>query len=259
MTKYIIVGATAPGAKHAYEPTKNQDFFAWKQTNEAALLAVCDGAGSASNSRQGAELAANMCISFLEEQASKFCSLETNVFHENILLFLETIKTAFTREALNAGDAPLGSFATTLLAIIMHNNGYAAFQIGDGFIVIKDNQGYRLLFKGSKGEYYNETLFVTSNNVASNLQSCISNELCGYACLSSDGLERQAIDFSKDAPHIPFFDYLQRITKTQNPRDMLESFLTLPIINKATDDDRTILMAQSSEVNSISITDNTCD
>ncbi len=125
----------------------------------------------------------------------------------------------------------------------------AVLQIGDGFIVVRPNPGnYQLLFKPDKGEFANQTTFVTADHAAEDMQVVVLEASPVFICAATDGLERVAIRFSDWAPYAPFFqpfeDYLTETPDPEQNPDYLEQFLTSERLNARTTDDKTMLLAQ---------------
>lgn len=236
-----VIAASTPGSKHGYREEQNQDVFAVLRFPEGVAMAVCDGAGSHSNSRLGANAVSEAAVSFLSglDWSADFQSQVTN-FLSNVP---ELLSTKAAELSLTVRD-----FSCTLLALSVSSHGVRALQLGDGFIVIRDRTGssYELMFPMTKGEYINETVFVTRHDAAKYLQIHASNNPPDFICLSTDGLERQAIVLAESRPHAPFFDYLAKLAASDAGQEYLEKFLVMPELNAATDDDRTLVCAHGS-------------
>ncbi|MGL6338236.1 MAG: PP2C family serine/threonine-protein phosphatase [Waterburya sp.] len=152
----------------------------------------------------------------------------------------------------------IGDLACTLLIIIATSGGLAAMQIGDGFITVRYSESVpqvpQLLFPPDKGEYINETTFVTSANALTDMQVVIQPKQPEFICASTDGLERLAIQMSNWTPFAPFFDPLERClreTKTLEESDeYLTSFLDSERLNARTDDDKTLFLCIYDQSNS---------
>ena len=144
--------------------------------------------------------------------------------------------------------------ACTLIAFVATPNWIAAMQIGDGFLVIRlnNNQEYQLLLKPDKGEFINETKFVTSKNVLSTFNFKFLSGIPKFICASTDGLEKVAIRLSNWTPHAPFFNPLETyLEKTNNPesnKQYLEKFLNSERLNSRTNDDKTLLLCLNESV-----------
>ncbi|MGV2391142.1 MAG UNVERIFIED_CONTAM: protein phosphatase 2C domain-containing protein [Microcystis novacekii LVE1205-3] len=140
----------------------------------------------------------------------------------------------------------INDLATTLLVVLVTSKRLAAMQIGDGFIVFKPLEGnYQLLFQPDKGEYINETTFVTSSNAVEDMQIGVLTEPVAFICVATDGVEKVSIDYKTWEPFPPFFqpleEYLQQ-TKTPLQEDLKE-FLEREDLDKLTTDDKTLLLA----------------
>ena len=120
-------------------------------------------------------------------------------------------------------------------------------QIGDGFIVMRSQDSqYQMLFQPDKGEFANETTFVTSTNALDDMQIKVFSEKPEFICASTDGLEKVAIRFSDWKPFPPFFkpleEYLQETEKPEEEHEYIVNFLKLEQLNARTDDDKTLLL-----------------
>jgi hypothetical protein len=124
-------------------------------------------------------------------------------------------------------------------------------QVGDGFIVVKGSETdpYQLLFQPSKGEFINETVFVTTPNALDDLQVRVQAGAHSFVCAATDGLEKLAIRFQDWQPHPPFFNPLMACLQTlEDPAEWqayLEAFLHSERLNARTDDDKTLLLCAS--------------
>ena len=126
-------------------------------------------------------------------------------------------------------------------------DGIAAMQIGDGFITVRyPEQEPQLLFPPDKGEYINETTFVTSTNALKDMKVVVQPGQPEFICASTDGLERLAIRMSDWTPFTPFFQpleqYLRETDNLEESDEYLLSFLNSQRLNARTDDDKTLFL-----------------
>jgi hypothetical protein len=142
----------------------------------------------------------------------------------------------------------LRDLSCTLLTFIATPTWVAAMQIGDGFMVIsaatETASPYQLLFSPSKGEYINETCFVTSASAIDQMQVGIYPHPPQFICAATDGLERVALRLSDWSPFSPFFKPFEdclRLAPDQ-AADYLQAFLSSERLNARTDDDKTLLL-----------------
>ena len=93
----------------------------------------------------------------------------------------------------------INDFDCTLLVIIKTSDFLAAMQIGDGLIVVKnkDESEYQLLFMPYKGEFCNQTVFVTSSNASSEMKVHFQSKPVDFICIATDGIERICLDQSQ--------------------------------------------------------------
>jgi uncharacterized protein YegL len=164
-------------------------------------------------------------------------------------LFTKTIKkvrAALEEQATKDGYS-VDDLACTLLVFIATPDWVVAMQIGDGFIVLRcQEEDAQLLFAPDKGEYINETTFVTSANALESMRVYVKKGKPEFICASTDGLERLAIKMSDWTPFAPFFQPLEEyLRETSNPEkedEYLISFLDSDRLNARTDDDKTLLL-----------------
>ena len=266
----------AEGTSHKKQGIGCQDYGNNCIIGDAIIGAVADGAGSAKYSRVGARLAVVTALKYLrsaiEEKNIEFketisrdkrsqsieslenqesdqekCTADLSE-EEAKKIFTETVKEAIAalkNTADKNGYSP-NELACTLLVFVATPNWIAAMQIGDGFIVVHpQNSEYKMLFKPDKGEFVNETTFITSTNALDEMQVEVLSEPQQFICASTDGLEKVAIRFSDWSPHQPFFEPLKEYMQTSNPEkedDYLNDFLNYEPLNARTNDDKTLLL-----------------
>jgi hypothetical protein len=226
-----------------------QDYGAYKLLGQDVLIgAVADGAGSAKHSDFGAKITVKAALQFLEENLKKkaFAATETEaelkeIFQQLLAYVQQTLEEYAKKEQLDIND-----LATTLLVVLITSKRLAAMQIGDGFIVFKPLEGnYQLLFRPDKGEYINETTFVTSSNALEDMQIGVLTEPVAFICVATDGVEKVSIDYKTWQPFPPFFQPLEEyLHHTETPlQEDLKEFLEREDLNKLTTDDKTLLLA----------------
>lgn len=151
------------------------------------------------------------------------------------------------REEADKEDYFIHDLACTLLVFVATPDWVAAMQIGDGFIVMRSQESeYQLLFQPDKGEFANETTFITSTNALKEMQVKVIPEKQEFICASTDGLEKVAIRLSDWKPFSPFFkpleEYLHEPVNGEEKDKYLTEFLNSERLNSRTDDDKTLLL-----------------
>ncbi|MGL6343107.1 MAG: PP2C family serine/threonine-protein phosphatase, partial [Waterburya sp.] len=162
---------------------------------------------------------------------------------------------AALKEQAEKENYSIEDLACTLLIVIATPDGLAAMQIGDGFITVRYSEALlQLLFPPDKGEYINETTFVTSANALTEMQVVIQPKQPEFICASTDGLERLAIQISDWTPFAPFFNpleqYLRETDNLKESDEYLMSFLNSERLNARTDDDKTLFLCMYDKSNS---------
>jgi serine/threonine protein phosphatase PrpC len=193
-----------------------------------------------------AGLIGNCCNQFPDKQgfSQPLSEMEAK---EVFTKFVKEVITALNKQATNKGYS-VSDLACTLLVFIATPEWVAAMQIGDGFMVVRSQDAeYQLLFEPDKGEFFNETTFVTSANALEEMQVQVISGKQEFICASTDGLERVAIRLSDWKPFPPFFnpleEYLRETDKPGgNDDNYIIDFLNSERLNSRTDDDKTLLL-----------------
>ncbi|MEH2333091.1 PP2C family serine/threonine-protein phosphatase [Nostoc sp.] len=241
------------GVSHIKQDIPIQDSGGYICFEDIIIGVVSDGAGSAKFSETGSKLAVRVALISLKEwlkSKKNKGQIRFNSLEEAVTLFSSTLKKVVNQLNTQAqeNDCELNDFACTLLLFLAAPDWIAAMQIGDGFIVVKaPMKEYTLLFKPDKGEFANETTFVTSTNAEENVQiEWIRDFYPEFICTSTDGLERLAIRFSDWKPYEAFFlpleNYLKTTIKLEEKGGYVQDFLDSDQLNARTDDDKTLLL-----------------
>ncbi|MEB3228919.1 MAG: PP2C family serine/threonine-protein phosphatase [Synechocystis sp.] len=245
------------GVSHQKHNQPCQDASAYRQLDQGLLLgAIADGAGSASHAETGAQVAVQSSLDFLQrwhefalrrgenQWVEKLDQDKTRRFFEHLLQRLHHD----LRHQAQQLNCEVPALASTLLVFIAHPQGLMAMQLGDGFLVVHRGDGdYQLLFTPDKGEFTNETVFVTSDQAVNDLQVYHSAAPVTFIAAATDGLESVAIKQRDWTAFPPFFQpleiYLQETPDPEQEPDYLENFLTSERLNQRTQDDKTLLLA----------------
>ena len=246
------------GTSHEATKTPCQDYADYKQYGDYLIGVVADGAGSRRYSEDGAKLAVDVTLRYfteiLDNLRGRFLFTSLNDAKDKFHNLIDQVRTELETEAGNFSKKynekiSADQFACTLLVFVVFPEGIGAMQLGDGFIVVRDYkcQEYNLLFSPSKGEYVNETTFVTSspNDIAQDLQIIYRSNPVSFICASTDGLEKVALDLANNKAFprffIPLENYIQN-TQELYQDTYITDFLKSEQVNRKTDDDKTILL-----------------
>lgn len=252
------IASSVPGASHIKYGKLCQDYSNFCTVEDVIIGAVADGAGSAKYSQIGAELSVQTTLLYLKTWIEEYN--EKNLQHA---ISKELAKEIFygvyfkvkenLKEKAEYEKYTIHELACTLLAFIATPYWIAAMQIGDGFIVIRPiSSNYKLLFKPDKGEYVNETNFVTSQNAQLEMKIDVISNKIKFICASTDGLERLAINLQNWEPFKGFFkpfeDGVAIAENLVQEKEDVEKLLISEYFNDHSDDDKTLLLCYYEEL-----------
>lgn len=244
------VSHSATGVIHQNEDVPCQDYAQCRVFDDVIVGAVADGAGSAKYADEGSRLAVWTVINWFQRiiesesdelSASWFQEQTKNVFTKIVKEVIEKFQGEAQEKHCQIRD-----LACTLIIFIANPQWLAAMQIGDGLIVVScgNSQDYQLLFKPDKGEFINETTFVTCAHAVEEMKvKVISSPR--FISVATDGLENVAIKLRDWQAFPPFFKTLETYLKTTpNPKEdrYLDNLLNCQQLNARTTDDKTLLL-----------------
>ena len=246
-----IIRASTIGTSHTKSDSSCQDccfadVITSADNQKYLVVLVSDGAGSAKEGGQGAELTCKTAISSINTSLEKESA---DIFTEQrAVTWIENIRNVISDKA-KADGLSVRDFACTFLGAVIGCSQSLFFQIGDGAIVLSVNDIQGVVFWPESGEYANMTYFVTDQDALSNLRIQISNMSFKEIAVFTDGIQRLALSFEQQRPHPPFFDPMFAVLRKQSPElcdvlsEQLKQFLNSPAVNERTDDDKTLVLA----------------
>ena len=205
---------------------------------------VCDGAGSAAKAEQGARTACSAFLDFVRTfPAPTEGEADPALWAAEALA---SVQDAIARTAAASGD-PADAYACTLLAAAAIETGAVFLQVGDGAIAYHAHgEPWRLATTPRRGEFANETIFVTAQHPLRHASVVRIAGVQAFA-LMSDGVEFLAIHQARLEPHGAFFRHvLAGITPGEGEDEAhsrwLQDFLASDAVNQRTDDDKTLVL-----------------
>ncbi len=212
------------------------------------LVAVAaDGAGTSERAAEGARLACDVVVHQAEAWASHARDLST-FGRQDFLPWLRKTRRRIATAA-RAQERKSRDFSCTLLVALVDETRAVFFQIGDGAIVYRGEDGsYVPALWPQSGEYANCTWFVTDDDAAERVQSATAFGVHEVALLT-DGLQGLALRFDTREAHGPFFEPMflrlrgEREGEVPGLREELSTFLASAPVNQRTDDDKTLVLA----------------
>ncbi len=259
MQSWRFIHASATGTSHIEKNIPCQDahlctVFTSANGENILILTASDGAGSAARSDEGSETACKI----FTQKAVEFLSSANSVsdLNKNIIqAWLEEIRAQFAYMA-SPENASMKDFACTFMAAIIAENEAAFLQLGDGGIVVGNDDEcdtYCWIFWPEKGTYANITYFLTDADFHDHLQFDIINRHITEVAVFTDGLERLAFNFALQEVHNPFFkgffSALNNGNETDHLNKALADFLHSDRVNERTDDDKTLILASRQSTN----------
>ncbi len=255
--RWALIGASAKGA----HKISCQDSHYIKQIDGWSIMVVADGAGSCPKSRLGAKYAAQRIGTLLESLAKSYhVDLpDEKLFEAQIVLRFLKVRSELEFFATKRANASLNDYSTTVIALLVSNEGHIlCANIGDGRAGFRTKEGqWQALFAPLKGEYANETHFLTSRNLCRLVQTSIVKASNVDAVVAlTDGLENYAWSISyfdersnrvnqKNEPFPDFFNPLieSLFYGSTDPSNKLSDFLNDNPIIKQEFDDRSLVVA----------------
>jgi serine/threonine protein phosphatase PrpC len=248
------------GTRHQQHDLPCQDAGGHRIFGDVAIGAIADGSGSAPHSDIGAALAVQTTLDYLSQlevwlqpnSNSQWPTPEKPPSPAQIKrLFERTLKKVrddLQQQATQNGYG-LETLACTLLGFVATPRWIAAMQVGDGFMVVSTpTQAHQLLFAPDKGEFVNQTTFVTSSTALQDLQTKAIADSPQFICAATDAFERLAMHLPAWEPHPAFFKPLEEyLGETPHPEQddaYIMGFLESEYLNQQTDDDKTLLLCR---------------
>ncbi len=259
LSVWTVIGASRAGTSHREFDKPSEDAHRFhvsskENGNETLVVVASDGAGSASHGGEGAVRACEIIegelshISKDAEMMRAFDEAQAQALISKIQCVLKEIVTSEGKE--------LRDYACTILAALVSPEISIFFQIGDGAIVVRSQEGYAPIFWPQSGEYYNATWFVTSDDATDHLCFATTTDTYPDVAVFTDGIQGLALDYAEKQAYQaffePMFDALRRTPEEglSTLNDQLGSFLDSERVNARTDDDKTLILASCCEISS---------
>lgn len=247
--RFCGYGQSVIGTGHIKSNLPCQDTFEMDLTSSnVSILAVADGLGSVTRSKDGAEMAVAAAMGYLTANIAYIPT--TKLGWEELLK--DTFKVAnkvIADISTEEGQIP-HDFATTLMLVVMTSAWVAVAHLGDGAIVFQDSKGeLSCLSLPEQNEFANEVVPITNSNWLTHLRfSVISvndQSVCAVAVIT-DGLQNLAINSVTRTPYLPFFTPFFSVIEQSFDRIQVENdlnaFLKSDRVCKRTDDDKTLVV-----------------
>lgn len=243
---WLSLGESVRGTSHVESETECQDWCEVSQGSNpdpgALLFALSDGAGSAKHSAIGAKL---VVTEFCSNVRSTTITPEA-VTRETVIDVVRRIRERITSEAGTIG-CDTRELSATLLAGFVSDKASWFVQIGDGAIVIGDNDAYTALTWPTNGEFANSTIFVVSEDWERYCQFVSIARKPREIAAFTDGMQDLILLHANRSVHGPFLrDLFSTMRAIGDPAALaapLRTFLDSKRVNERTDDDKTLVLS----------------
>jgi hypothetical protein len=243
-----IIGGSEEGTKHRKKKQSCQDDWNYQLLRSGELvIAVADGAGTASLSQQGAEHAVDAAVKYLCTAILKY-KPSTAKEWESIVSYAFEVARAQLIDYAASQAKPLKNYNTTLQIVVAADSWTVSAIVGDGTAVgLRNDNSLLSLMSPQRGEYANATNFITSHSAMNNIAIQVLQERVTGIAVLTDGLLSLAIDGHDNTPYpkffVPLFSFLDASTDRKQAKKALSQFLLSDRVNNRTDDDKTIVLA----------------
>lgn len=254
--RWQLASASVCGVSHVQSGQPCQDWVRYLTYRmpgappDTLVAAVADGAGSAPSGGKGARLAITASIESITEGLRENPNGTGKEVLERILIESMRVARQRLQRVAEQEEHSIHEYATTLLLAIQTGGTLAAAQIGDGAIIAGDGNGdYKFITSPDRGEYANETKFITGRNALMERQINIATSFRPeHIAMFTDGIQKLVLDERNRTPHGPFFrpafDWLAQQSDELQAYIGLRKFLQSSRIREHTHDDITLLLAR---------------
>ena len=231
-----VFGASVTGKAHLDKDIPCQDAHAHAVVGDVLVAIVCDGAGSARLSEQGAQFVSTQTVQALAGRLEQGATVQD--LHDGALAgTLAQIRAALD-DIARAANATLDDYAATVVGVVMGQDTGFFFHLGDGG---------ELISLPANGEYANETYFISGERWREQLRLLPIPQSVRGVVLMSDGCMPFSMSKNNAALYAPFMDavqgYLRTVESIELGNTALASTLADPRTHQITGDDKTLLLA----------------
>lgn len=242
-----VVGAAVAGTSHERLGLPCQDALAYQANERCLLVALSDGAGTADRSEFGAQTAVRVALDELAAASAESLPREQAGWQDMLCAAFGAARSALESLA-EIEQQPLRDYAATLSLAAATDEWLAVAQLGDGAVVAGESPDQLFLVNpAQRGEYANETFFLTQEDALELVQVSVFEKAVDYLAVMSDGLTRLAIQLPAQEPHLPFFlplfAFAARASEEEQAARHLVDFLNSERVCERTDDDKSLVLA----------------
>ena len=162
VSRWMTVAAAVPGVSHEKNGESCQDAVHTIRQDGVTVLALADGAGSVRYARQGAECATRCACDWISRSFDALWDMEPAEIAVSVVQQALERLQSLARE-LSAAPRDL---ASTLAFVAVKRERYIVGNLGDGVIGCERRGQLDVLCHPRRGEFANQTYFLTSDFAA---------------------------------------------------------------------------------------------
>lgn len=237
-----IIGTAVRGRGHVKNNIPVQDKICFIR-DDATVITLADGAGSATLSHFGAERVVVSICGLLNLHFDQIFN-SADVADVQNMIITEVINQL--KDLVEEHKEPLKSFASTMLAIAVKGERVLILHLGDGEIGAIKNGQLTMISSSENGEYVNATYFTTSLNAVQHIKLFKSQNASSFSSffLMSDGAADSL--YSKQqrvfSPVIKHLELQMKLKDEKVLNKMLESSFESMVKQRTMDDCSFIMM-----------------
>jgi hypothetical protein len=248
---WSVLAGSSVGASHDRAAVSTQDAHVTAEVGPALVVAVADGAGSASFAATGATLAVRLA----EQEMSRLLREGPPIAIEHLIRVgsrrtVRRFRRSVTALAKAAGLHPR-DFATTLTVVVVCRPWIGVFAIGDGFAVTRCGDGeFDLLLAPPRGvgrPLGAATLLPSRYGTAEARRRIARIETLTGLAVGTDGMETLMIEFDRAEPARPAAQPFTQLFALADDPGTDPSALTRMLAGRRagelSTDDRTLVLA----------------
>lgn len=246
---YKFYYSSVKGTSHEKTGTLKQDDLCVQPFSvngtDYIISIVADGAGTAKYSN----ISSKFISKFLVKKMSNWLKGNSIMdFNKDILCsWIKKSQNILKRYIRMQKLTSIRDFATTVLFAVLSNKGNVFAQIGDGAIVVGNEEELNSVFIPQKGEYANTTHFATEEIFEQYLMFEVNENNVERLAMHTDGIEMISL-INLEKPSMPFFNPFfvalndEPVGYNEELSQELAEFLSSDRVNKRTNDDKTLII-----------------
>lgn len=246
MSGWRVFGASVRGPDHARDRMPCQDAWAWEPAGaRGAALCLCDGAGSAEHAEIGAGAVADAVVKALRD----LDAVAPAALGEALRAAVAAGRSALLDEAASRLVTP-SALACTLVAVAAAGDRVAVAHLGDGAVVGQRGGSGELVVLSApdRGEYANETWFITSASWQERLRISVHEGIEAFCALTDGCQDASLVRGRALAPFAPFweplFAFAAEIDEADDAGGEVARLLDSEALRRSSGDDKTLAVAR---------------